>query len=111
MIQVHFKVTDNQAITFFELTGHADAGPYGSDIVCAAVSATAIGTVNNLERLVGIKPIIESDQVNGGHLRCQLPQINSDEQFQKAQLLLQNLKLTLLDIEQTYQAFIKVKMI
>ena len=33
----------------FEAKGHANAGPYGSDLVCAAVSAITIGGINALE--------------------------------------------------------------
>ena len=46
MIKGTFKRNDSGRIKTFELTGHADAGEYGSDIVCAAVSALTINTVN-----------------------------------------------------------------
>ena len=48
MIKGTFKRNDAGQIVSFTLTGHADAGPYGSDIVCAGVSALAISTVNGL---------------------------------------------------------------
>jgi uncharacterized protein len=38
-----------------ELTGHADAGKTGQDIVCAAVSAVSIGAVNGIEGLAGFE--------------------------------------------------------
>lgn len=36
-------------IESFELTGDADAGKTGEDIVCAAVLAVVIGAVNGVE--------------------------------------------------------------
>ncbi|MDN3536947.1 ribosomal-processing cysteine protease Prp [Limosilactobacillus fermentum] len=38
------------------MTGHAESGPDGQDIVCAAVSALTITTVNGLERVLKKKP-------------------------------------------------------
>ena len=35
----------------FEISGHANFAPYGSDIVCAAVSVMSINTVNSLTEL------------------------------------------------------------
>ena len=33
MIRVTFKLTSDHLITAFQMAGHADAGPYGQDIV------------------------------------------------------------------------------
>lgn len=56
MIRVSFTVTPDQKITSFKMTGHAESGPDGQDIVCAAVSALTITTVNGLERVLKKKP-------------------------------------------------------
>ena len=45
MIKGTFKRNDSGRIVSFELTGHAQAGEYGKDIVCAAASALAISAV------------------------------------------------------------------
>ena len=42
MIQITF-VTQNGHFHSLEVKGHANAAPYGSDIVCSAVSAVAMG--------------------------------------------------------------------
>lgn len=68
MIKGSFKRTGSGRIVSFELTGHAEAGPYGSDVVCAAVSALAISTVNGIDALAGFEPIVEVDDVEGGYL-------------------------------------------
>lgn len=49
-------------INSFELTGHADAGEYGNDIVCAAVSVLAISTVNGLQQLAKADLLVKQDE-------------------------------------------------
>ena len=72
MIKGSFKRTGSGRIVSFELTGHAEAGPYGSDVVCAAVSALAISTVNGIDALAGFEPIVEVDDVEGGYLYVEM---------------------------------------
>ncbi len=47
MIHVIF-VDHNNKITSLEVKGHAGSGPYGHDLVCAAVSGVVLGGLNNL---------------------------------------------------------------
>lgn len=108
MIKAIFDVQDN-VIKEFTLTGHADSGPYGSDIVCSAVSAVAIGTVNNLTRIADLDPLIDSDNQNGGFLKVTLSHEDLLKNELITQTLLKNLKLTLLDIEQNYPKFVEVQ--
>ena len=60
MIRAQFTLDSNQRITSFKMTGHADSGPYGQDIVCAAVSALSISTVNGLEQVVHTKILLKT---------------------------------------------------
>ncbi|WP_283621457.1 ribosomal-processing cysteine protease Prp [Limosilactobacillus avium] len=106
MIRAHFTLDSNRRITTFTITGHADAGPYGQDIVCAAVSALAISTVNGLEKLVKVAPQVESDNQNGGLLKAS--QLGADHD---SQLLLNTLLNGLLDIQESYPDNIEVKML
>ncbi|KRM07740.1 MAG: ribosomal-processing cysteine protease Prp [Liquorilactobacillus ghanensis] len=103
MICAVFK-GQGKKLSGFELTGHADAGEYGQDIVCAAVSALAISTVNGLERLTGADLAVEQDEQNGGFLAVVL----KDPDNSAAQLLLQNLRLALNDVAQTYSDYLKI---
>ena len=105
--------TRNQAglISEFTLTGHAEAGPYGSDIVCAAVSALAISTVNSLDALAGVIPNVETNDDEGGYLQVALKEDNSmtQEQMNISQILLEHLLLGLQSIEIDYLDFIEVQ--
>ncbi|KRN29667.1 hypothetical protein IV38_GL000554 [Lactobacillus selangorensis] len=110
MIRANFKRDTDGNIDAFELTGHADAGPYGSDIVCAAVSAVSIGTVNGIESLAGFEPEVQSDTVNGGHLTLKITEdALSGEQANIAGILLENLLLELQSIQEQYGQYLSVK--
>lgn len=50
-----------------KVKGHADSGPYGQDIVCAAVSAICFGALNALENADEDFDII-IDEDNKGNL-------------------------------------------
>lgn len=106
MIRVQFKLDSNQRITSFKMTGHADAGPYGQDIVCAAVSALSISTINGLEQVVHKKPHLEQDSANGGFLEATKLDLGRE-----SQVLLKTLLNGLIDIQESYPQNIEVKML
>ncbi|MBB1080149.1 ribosomal-processing cysteine protease Prp [Limosilactobacillus sp. STM2_1] len=105
MIRASFSLDSNQRITSFKLTGHADSGPYGQDIVCAAVSALSISTVNGLEQVVHAAPHVEQDNANGGFLK-----VTDLSLERESQILLRTLLNGLIDIQESYPQNIKVKM-
>ena len=111
MIKGSFKRNDAGHIVSFELSGHAEAGPYGSDIVCAAVSALAISTVNGIEALAGFEPIIETNEDEGGYLYVEVVSKINQEQKNIAQILFENLLLGLQSIETENIEFIQIKTI
>lgn len=101
-------VTQQNEIVAIELSGHADSGEYGQDIVCSAVSALVIATLNSIETLLEVDPIIEkASEEEGGYLYATFKQ--SDSSDEKVQLLLNHLKLGLESIAENYQAYIEVK--
>lgn len=51
MIKAVFHKDKEDKITSFKVEGHAGYAPSGRDIVCAAVSALVVGTINGLEVL------------------------------------------------------------
>ena len=50
MIQVKMHQNDKGVYTGFHVSGHAGYGAYGQDIVCAAVSALVVNTMNSVEQ-------------------------------------------------------------
>lgn len=99
---------DKQQITAFELSGHAESGPYGYDLVCAGVSAVSFGAVNAMIQLCGIEPEIEQGE-EGGYLYVALPASINAEAMKKFQLLLEGMLISLQTIEREYQQFITIK--
>ncbi len=65
MINVTILKNSNLEPIGFEMSGHAEYAEPGADIVCSAVSAIAITTVNAIESLTEDDFSIESNQENG----------------------------------------------
>lgn len=106
MIKVKFDYKD-QVMTGFELSGHADAGDYGHDIVCAAVSALAITTVNGLSQVANINPLVDQDSKNGGYLAITLQ--DNDLTNVIAQALLKSFKNGISDVASQYNDYVQIK--
>jgi len=104
MIKGTFKRNDSGRIVSFELAGHAQAGEYGKDIVCAAASALAISAA-----LAGVAPKVEADNENGGYLLVTLPSRLTQEQSNIAQILLENLLIGLQSVQEEYNDYIQIK--
>ena len=70
MTTVTIQKDHNQAYRGFTCIGHADyAKKNQPDILCAAISALVIGTVNSLEELAGEKMTLDTDEA-AGFIRC-----------------------------------------
>lgn len=111
MIKSSFNRNKAGQISSFEVSGHADAGPFGSDVVCAAVSALTISTVNGIDALAGFAPIVETNEAESGYLYVELLSTINQEQMNIAQILLENLLLGLQAIEKENLDFLEVNTI
>ncbi len=109
MIKARFTRDASGNLVKFKLTGHADAGEYGQDIVCAAVSAVSIGAVNGIEALAGFTPNVDADEVNGGHLQLVVDQELTGEQMHITQILLENLELSMQSIAESYGDYVQIE--
>ncbi|MYL33322.1 ribosomal-processing cysteine protease Prp [Pontibacillus yanchengensis] len=107
MIQVLVTRNPQSQIVDFEISGHAESGPYGYDLVCAAVSAVSFGAVNSVMELCAFEPIIEQGG-EGGYLRVELPENLSPATFDKANVLLEGMMVSLKTIEHDYSEYIKI---
>jgi|SRR5699024_730062 len=107
MIYAHFTKQNNQ-LKQFTLSGHAESGPDGHDLVCAAASALSIGTTNNLNRIASIEPKVEANEDEGGFLEVILPEVLTEKQQEQAEILLRSLYFSLLDIQEAYGEFLSV---
>ena len=99
---------NNNDIIAFELSGHANSGPYGYDLVCAAVSAVSFGAVNAIMELCNVDLIITQGE-EGGYLHVALPKEIAKSDYVNIQLLIQSMIISLTTIEREYSEFIIIK--
>ena len=109
MIKGTFKREENGSLISFEVSGHSTAGPFGSDIVCAAVSALTFNTVNSIEALAGFTPILDIDHEALGYLYFETIADITQEQSNIAQILLESLLLGLQSIQTEHSEFMTIK--
>lgn len=95
-------------ITAFELSGHAESGPYGYDLVCAGVSAVSFGAVNAVLELCQVELDIEQGS-EGGYLHVAIPDSGNEAINRKVQLLFEGMIVSLKTIEREYSQFIMIK--
>ncbi|EHL96057.1 ribosomal-processing cysteine protease Prp [Lentilactobacillus parafarraginis] len=100
----HFK----GHVSGFTITGHADAGEYGQDIVCSAVSVLSITTVNGLQEVIGLDVNVDSDEQNGGYLSVEIPVIANSTQQLQSDAVLKTFENGMADIASSYQDYIKL---
>lgn len=107
MITVTVRDNDFRVVSL-EMTGHANYAEHGSDIVCAAVSALVLTTVNSIERLASYQPVVEVDEQNGGYLYFETLTNLTSEQEYITHILLQNLLYGLEDIQEQYASYLSI---
>ncbi|SDI58074.1 ribosomal-processing cysteine protease Prp [Natribacillus halophilus] len=99
---------EDRTIQSFTLSGHANADEYGEDIVCAGVSAVAIGTVNAIETLCASPLAVEQAGDGGGYLQGVVPEGWEGREAEDGQLLLEGMLVAIQGIQVSYSDFIQV---
>lgn len=97
------KVLINYKENFFEsleIKGHANSGPYGHDLVCAAVSAVVTGGLNNLENPKSFKITLQE-----GHAQV----IKNKEISEHDEIVIQTIICGLKTIAESNEQFISIK--
>ena len=106
MITVSIYELDNGSIGGFLYEGHADAGEYGYDIVCSAVSALTIGCVNSMEAFTQAG-FMEDAADDGGYLKVILKPETADDH--DAQLLLKSMVLSVSQMAESYPENLRIR--
>lgn len=107
MIQVRVHRTDEGEIASFSMTGHAEAGPYGYDIVCAGASAVSFGAVNAIYSLCNVELDVDLKE-EGGYLHCVVPKNVQGRTKEDVQLLLEGMLVSLQAIAEEYGEHITI---
>lgn len=107
MITIKF-IKHNQYIVGYECFGHADYAEYGSDIVCASVSAIiqtgALGILN----VLSVPAIIDRDD-SLGKFNLRIPKNISEQQLVQTQIIFKTVLEGVCDLQKGYPKNIKVE--
>ena len=92
------------SVVGFRLSGHADHGAYGEDIVCAGISAITETA------LLGITDVLKLDAAiarESGHVRCELSRETPPEEREKAAIVFNTMIAGFKSIQQAYPKSLK----
>ena len=95
-------IRDRSGLVGFEAKGHTDEG---SDIVCSAVSALTQTAALGINEVLKIQTALDITEAN---MYLMLPADISDQDCEKAQIILKTMALGLRSIAATYGDYIKI---
>lgn len=107
MIKVVVNRKDD-IINSIEISGHANSGPYGFDLVCAGVSAVSFGAINAALQLSNCELDIKQGG-EGGYLFVQIPEHATPDQIEKIHDVFEVMLISLETIERDYGEFIQIE--
>lgn len=108
MIEVTFYTNQEDRIWSFCIHGHAGYAPEGEpDIVCAAVSALSLNTVNGLEAFSSDPFRYEINE--DGFLSAEVEAVREGRGSPQTDLILNLLRLGLQSVSETYSGNVAVK--
>ncbi len=99
MIKVIYEVNDDRYLSI-QVSGHADAGEYGKDLICASVSSIMFGFMNALDAL--------NEEVEIKQLKNKIT-INNHSNSNKVQDYFELVMTQLKTIEVSYGDFIQTE--
>ena len=106
MINVYISRNKDNEIYGFRLNGHSGFAECGSDIVCSAVSALVLNTVNSIEKFTDEVFECSASEKEGGFLDFQF--VKKAEISKDAGLLVRSMLLGLVSIKKEYGKFIDI---
>jgi len=109
MVTVTVKRNGQNQIEEITISGHANAGKRGSDIVCAAVSAISLGLINSVDVLLGTNPDVQFADREGGYFHWKLSRLADREVSEKEQLLAESMVVSLFMVAQTNGKYISIQ--
>lgn len=103
MISVTFYKDSANQFVGFEFLGHAEAGEYGKDIVCASVSVLVINTINSIEEFTDDDFTCDTDE-EAGMIRYHL----NGELSNESSILMKSLVLGIQGVHEDNEKYIKI---
>lgn len=90
----------------FIVTGHAECGAYGQDLVCAAVSAVVQTAILGITDVLNLKAGVS---VCDGNTTCILERDMDEQERQKASIVIETMLTGLKSIQSAYPSTIKFR--
>ena len=103
MVNVKVIRSKDNHLVSVEVSGHTLSAPYGSDIVCAAVSVLTQTVIFALDDLLGIKPPLKMEE---GYLFLSVPSEIESDKKEKLHLLLETMLLGLKETALSYPRYL-----
>ncbi|MDF2681991.1 MAG: ysxB [Brevibacillus sp.] len=108
MITVKVQRNEQNEIEVITVSGHANAGKHGSDIVCSAVSAVSLGLINASDILLNSNPDVQFAEKDGGFLKWTVRPVDDQLLREKQQLLAESMVVSLFMIAESYGKYVSV---
>ncbi len=105
MVSVEFFEDRDKMLKAFKFTGHAEAAPYGEDLVCSAISVLSQTAVIGLQHYLHKKPKLE---IEAGLLSCILPDGLNEQEQERSQTILKTMELGLEALKPKYGNYFKL---
>ncbi|CAM3492366.1 MULTISPECIES: ribosomal-processing cysteine protease Prp [Brevibacillus] len=109
MVTVNVKRNEQNGIEEITISGHANAGKHGSDIVCAAVSAISLGLINSVDLLLGSNPDVQFADKEGGFINWKVGCHQDPLVSEKQQLLAESMVVSLFMIAETNGRYVSIQ--
>lgn len=109
MVTVKVKRNEQNEIENITISGHANAGKHGSDIVCAAVSAISLGLINSVDLLLGSNPDVQFADKEGGFINWKVGRHQDPLVSEKQQLLAESMVVSLFMIAETNGRYVSIQ--
>lgn len=102
MIKILLKTRD-KAIIGFESSGHANFAEQGEDIICAAVSALTINSINTLEEVLNLDKEIRYTYGENEITLDIKPELLDEARLHDTQVVLRSYELGIISIIKEYE--------
>ena len=108
MIKIEF-LKKNERIIYFKITGHANHGEYGEDIVCSSVSSVSQMTLNGLIETLKLDDRLQYEEKEG-YIVCDLDKSNlTNDEIEKSQILILSMYSYLKAVEESYGKYVEIR--
>ena len=94
----------------FEISGHTGYNQYGKDVLCATISGITQSTTLGIRDVCKINANISRDD-DSGYLKVELPNNLDKQTFDKVQVLLETLYVSINDLCLGYSKYISMEVI